>query len=196
MESTTSGELPTEPTPAATPTPAPAPAPLPATESAKQQFLAVYEHEHATTMKVLRAYPTDQLDLRPHPKCKTARELAWVFVLERGLGAMVFQDAFASEPPSGEAPPAPESWDDLLAALEAGHQEFGDLVRATSDAELLETVKFFTGPGTMGDVSRIDFAWFLLHDQIHHRGQFSIYLRMAGGRVPSIYGPSGDEPWM
>lgn len=23
----------------------------------------------------------------------------------------------------------------------------------------------------------------------------SIYLRMADGRVPSIYGPSGDEPW-
>ena len=32
-------------------------------------------------------------------------------------------------------------------------------------------------------------------DQIHHRGQFSIYLRMAGGKVPSIYGPSADaEP--
>ena len=28
------------------------------------------------------------------------------------------------------------------------------------------------------------------------RGQFSVYLRMAGGKVPSIYGPSADEPWM
>jgi uncharacterized damage-inducible protein DinB len=35
----------------------------------------------------------------------------------------------------------------------------------------------------------------MLHDQIHHRGQFSVYLRMVGGKVPSIYGPSGDEPW-
>jgi hypothetical protein len=25
--------------------------------------------------------------------------------------------------------------------------------------------------------------------------QFSIYLRMADGKVPSIYGPSADEPW-
>jgi len=24
----------------------------------------------------------------------------------------------------------------------------------------------------------------------------SVYLRMAGGKVPSIYGPSADEPWM
>jgi uncharacterized damage-inducible protein DinB len=36
----------------------------------------------------------------------------------------------------------------------------------------------------------------MLCDQIHHRGQFSVYLRMADGKVPSIYGPSLDEPWM
>ena len=63
------------------------------------------------------------------------------------------------------------------------------------DERLLESVKFFTGPKTLGDVRRLDFAWFLLMDEIHHRGQFSIYLRMADGIVPSIYGPSGDEPW-
>ncbi len=31
--------------------------------------------------------------------------------------------------------------------------------------------------------------------QIHHRGQFSVYLRMADAKVPAIYGPSLDEPW-
>jgi len=35
----------------------------------------------------------------------------------------------------------------------------------------------------------------MLDDQIHHRGQLSVYVRMAGGKVPSIYGPSADEPW-
>ena len=69
------------------------------------------------------------------------------------------------------------------------------LVRSTPDDKLQETVKFFTGPGQMGDFTRLDFAWFLLHDQIHHRGQFSIYLRLADAKVPAIYGPSGDEPW-
>jgi len=42
---------------------------------------------------------------------------------------------------------------------------------------------------------RMDFLWFLLMDMVHHRGQFSVYLRMADGKVPSIYGPSADEPW-
>lgn len=166
------------------------------TPSPKEQFLDAYDREHARTMKVLRAFPQDQLDLRPHAKLKTARELAWVFVQERGLGTAVYHNAFKDGlPPGRKLPEAPASWDAILASLEKAHQEMGDLVRSTPDDQLNETVKFFTGPKTLGDWTRISFLWFLLHDQIHHRGQFSIYLRMAGGKVPSIYGPSGDEPW-
>jgi len=62
-------------------------------------------------------------------------------------------------------------------------------------AQLETTVKFVTGPKKMSDLRRLDVLWFLLNDQIHHRGQLSVYLRMAGGKVPSIYGPSGDEKW-
>lgn len=164
--------------------------------SPKQLFLESYEREHAITMRVLRAYPADRAELRPHPRCKTARELAWVFTLERDLGTMVFNDAFASGAPPGSPPPAPESWEEVLVAFEQAHRDFGQLVRATPDEVLFQKVRFFTGPGTLSDVRRIDFLWFLLSDEIHHRGQFSIYLRMADGRVPSIYGPSGDEPWM
>ncbi|HSJ15827.1 MAG TPA: DinB family protein [Longimicrobiales bacterium] len=164
--------------------------------SAVARFLEVYEKEHAITMRVLRAYPPDRVELQPHPKCKTAKELAWVFVLERGLGTMLMNDAFANAPPAGEAPPVPERWEDVLAALETAHREFAELMGSYSDAQLQEQVTFFTAPKTLGKYTRAEVAWFLLHDQIHHRGQFSVYLRMADGKVPSIYGPSADEPWM
>jgi uncharacterized damage-inducible protein DinB len=169
----------------------------PATGShAKEQFLETYEREHQTTMRVLRAYPRDKLDLRPHAMCKTARELAWVFVLERQLGTAVFNNSFASSMERPQTPPSPpESWDELLEQLERAHREYGDMVRRASEAELHQNVKFFVAPKTMGDVTRMQNLWVMLHDQIHHRGQFSIYLRMAGGKVPSIYGPSADEPW-
>lgn len=160
----------------------------------KQQFLDSYEREHATTMKVLRAFPAEKSELKPHARLRTARELAWVFVLERGLGTTVLNNEFGSTPPSA-LPPAPP-WKDVLAALAKAHQDFGDLVRAMPDAKLQETVKFFTGPKQVSDVKRVDFLWFVLSDQIHHRGQLSVYLRLADGKVPSIYGPSGDELWM
>jgi uncharacterized damage-inducible protein DinB len=163
--------------------------------TAKQTFLDVYDREHETTMKVLRAYPTDQLDLKPHEKCKTARELGWVFVLERMLGPMVYNNGFPEEM-TGETPEPPESWDEILGAVEQAHQDFRRLIEETPEDELDDKVRFMTGPGTIGEISRMDWLWFLLHDEIHHRGQFSVYLRMADGRLPSIYGPTADEPWM
>lgn len=164
--------------------------------TAKERFLEVYDKEHAITMKVLRAYPADQLDFRPGENCRTARELAWVFVLERGLGEAVFNDRFAELTNSGEPPAPPQSWDELLRALEDAHRRYGQMVRSTPSEELSRKVRFFTAPRTIGEVTRMEWLWFLLHDEIHHRGQFSVYLRLAGGKVPSIYGPSGDEPWM
>jgi len=163
--------------------------------SAKQGFLDIYDREHAITMKVLRSYPPDRLDLRPHEQCRTARELGWVFVLERMLGTMVFNNRFP-EQMTGETPEPPATWDEILDAVESSHQDYRELIDGTPDDALNDEVRFMTGPGTIGEISRMDWLWFLLHDEIHHRGQFSIYLRMAGGKVPSIYGPSADEPWM
>jgi uncharacterized damage-inducible protein DinB len=39
-----------------------------------------------------------------------------------------------------------------------------------------------------------DMLFGFLFDAVHHRGQLSSYLRPMGGKVPSIYGPSGDDP--
>jgi uncharacterized damage-inducible protein DinB len=105
-------------------------------------------------------------------------------------------DAFANGGPPGKMPPAPESLATILTALEQKHAEFRAYVEGLSEETLAQPVKFFTGPGKIDDWPRIQFLWFMLCDEIHHRGQFSIYLRMADGKVPSIYGPSGDEPWM
>src|SRR5919199_3624697 len=116
------------------------------TPEQKEQFLEVYDDEHARTMRVLRALPADQAEFRPNSLCKTARELAWVFVVERGLGALVFKNAFASGGPPGEIPKPPESWDAVLSALEQAHADFRDLVRSTPEDKLGQTVKFFVGP--------------------------------------------------
>jgi uncharacterized damage-inducible protein DinB len=164
--------------------------------TAKEQILEAYEEAHAKTMRVLNAFPADKADLRPHPRCKSARELAFTFAMERGLGTRVFNDGLATGGTPGKPPEPPASWSDLLDAIEQAHKQFGEVVRSTPDEKMNETVKFFTGPQTMGDVRRVDFLRFLVDDEIHHRGQFSIYLRMAEGKVPSIYGPSADEPWM
>lgn len=171
---------------------------MPTTSARRTQaFLDTFDRECQTTLKVLRAYPEDKLDLKPSDKSKTARELAWVFAAECGLGAHVWNDALANGMPAGGGPPAPPAkWSDLVAGVEKALADYRSLVAAASDEDLDRNVHFFTAPKTMGQMSRHQFIWFLLHDHIHHRGQFSVYLRMAGGKLPSIYGPTADEPWM
>ena len=163
--------------------------------SPKKEFLEMFEREHATTMKLLRAFPADKLDLQPHPKSKTARNLAWNFVMEQAIAEKALTTGLDwSVPP--QSPPAPETLDALIAALDQSHKKVASLVGGLKDGAFFETVKFPVAPKTIGDVPKIQFLWMLLCDQIHHRGQFSVYLRMADGKVPSIYGPSADEPWM
>jgi uncharacterized damage-inducible protein DinB len=165
--------------------------------SAKEAFLKTYDEEHGRTMRLLRAFPTEKLETRPSPKLKTARELAWVFVIERGLGTKLWNDEFAKGVPAGGSPPppAPQNWNDLLGAIEKAHKDFAQMVRKASDDDLQKKTHFLVGPKKMGEMTRMDMLWFLLHDEIHHRGQFSIYQRIAGGKVPSIYGPTADEQW-
>jgi uncharacterized damage-inducible protein DinB len=162
---------------------------------AARRVLALAERETGTTLKVLQAFPAEHAELRPHEKCKTARELAWLFTMEQTLAILAIRDEL--DITKGMAmPPAPETFAEVVAAFEKGRAEFLDVMRSAPPEALTGTVTFMTAPHTLGEVPKLDFLEFLVHDQIHHRGQFSIYLRMADGKVPSIYGPTADEPWM
>ena len=160
--------------------------------SRRNQFRDALTREHATTLKVLTAFPSAKADFRPHERSSSARQLAWTFVIEQGLmlGALTGDLKL-----TGQFPPAPESLSDIMDQFNAGLSKVTSLLDSVPDGSLSGTVKFFTGPGQMGDVPVMDVLWFALSDQIHHRGQLSVYVRMAGGKVPSIYGPSADEPW-
>jgi uncharacterized damage-inducible protein DinB len=158
----------------------------------KEQFLGRLETELSTTMRVLRAYPAAQADLKPHAKCKAAKDLAWMFVTEQKASEQALDGGIEF----GKMPKAPATMPEVITAYETSSKGFVERIKRTPDAELNKTVKFFVAPKQMGDVRKMDLLWFMLMDQVHHRGQFSVYLRMADGKVPSIYGPSADEPWM
>lgn len=161
--------------------------------SEKQKFQEAWDKESATTLKVLRAFPEDKTDLKPHPSSRSAKDLAWAFVFDGVAGSQAVQGEMKFPPPN--MPEKPASWKAMISEVEKALKVMSDRVRKVDDAQLNTTVKFVTGPKQMTDLRRMDVLWFLLNDTIHHRGQFSVYLRMAGGKVPAIYGPSADEKW-
>lgn len=158
----------------------------------RERFLNLYERESATTRKVLAAYPSNQCDLKPHERSNSAMRLASTFVTEQ---VMILKALKHDLVLGGGWPKTADTWDGLLAEFDQGRAEILALLRGGDDDLLDGTVTFFVAPKQTGDYPVADFVTFMTHDQIHHRGQLSVYLRLAGAKVPSIYGPSADEPW-
>jgi uncharacterized damage-inducible protein DinB len=92
-------------------------------------------------------------------------------------------------------PPPPAKMSEIAAAAEKAYGDVMEALKAADDARLEVSHKFLVGPKTFGEMTTMEIVRFMLFDHIHHRGQLSVYLRMVGGKVPAIYGPSGDEPW-
>ncbi|MBI4548479.1 MAG: hypothetical protein HY707_10885 [Ignavibacteriae bacterium] len=161
--------------------------------SEKEMFIQTWEREFQTTLKLLKEYPAHKLELKPAEKSRSAKDLAWTFVLEENAlvgGAIKGNIDFQN------MPKPPGTLQEIISKYEQSHQENVQKVKNLPDDEFNKTMKFFTGPKQMGDVRKGDVFWTGVMDTVHHRGQFSVYLRMAGAKVPSIYGPSADEPWM
>lgn len=156
----------------------------------KEMFLNSYDREFETTVKTLRAYPTDKFDFKPHEKSRSARELVWNFVHEERMilgGGLAGEIIFTTDT-------APESMDAMIAEYEKLHRDTTEKIRELEDAEFNVPITMHTGSDKTIDMRRGDAFWLALSDSIHHRGQLSVYIRLAGGKVPSIYGPSADDP--
>jgi uncharacterized damage-inducible protein DinB len=158
----------------------------------KEMLLAVWEREFRTTLKVMKSYPKEHLDLKPAEKSRKAADLLWTFVAEEHVigdvtkGSIDFMNM--PKPLSGLG--------EIIAAYESTHAGVVEKVKAMSDEEFQSQMPFMVGPRKPGMMRRADVLWLMVMDSVHHRGQLSVYLRMAGGKVPSIYGPTADEPWM
>jgi len=150
-------------------------------------YLSERRREFQTTLRVLQSYPEDQRHLKPSEKSRTAAELVRTLVIEeRVLTSLVNNGA---TDPSVWAVDAPgsmmkiiEMWQDTVAANDG-------LLAKLSSEDWARIVSFYGM-----QIPLVQACWFELFDHIHHRGQFSVYLRLAGARVPSIYGPTADEP--
>ena len=158
----------------------------------RHHFLRRLGHEHTVTLKVMRAFPSHQASFQPHPRSQTAKKLMWTFVQEQALTIAAIDGTLGMTANMGSEPDAVI---EVIEAYEAGVRNAMARLREIPESGLDRTIKFFVGPGQMGDIPLMEFLWMMLMDSIHHRGQLSVYLRMAGGLVPSIYGPSADEPW-
>jgi hypothetical protein len=155
-------------------------------------YAAALAREAQTTLKVMRAFPADQHAFQPHPRSQSAVALMSTFTIEQALVTAAINGTFRL---GGGFPPPFASVPEAIAAFDSAVKSACDAANSAPAHTYSRPTEFFVGPKTPGMVPAGALAEMMLGDQIHHRGQLSVYVRMAGGKVPSIYGPSADEPW-
>lgn len=162
----------------------------------RDTLLPEFDHETATTAKVLANIPADQFGWRPHEKSFTMGDLANHIVDLLGwCQATLERDGFDMQKDGGDFPRSQATTvEQLLANYEAGRAKARAALAAIEDAE-------FAKPWTLANGGHVIFSQpkaavlrsFALNHAVHHRGQLSVYLRLTGAMVPSMYGPSADD---
>ena len=154
-------------------------------------YLRVWDREFKTTLRVFENYPDDRLAYRPHEKSKTAQELMWTIATEEDEfvnGCIRGKFTFSGEKP-------PKTKEGIIREYRKRHAAVVKKLKNAGEALFSKSIRFWVAPKKMAPVKVGELLWDLLHDEIHHRGQLTVYLRLVGAKVPSIYGPSADEPW-
>ena len=159
--------------------------------NARETFLRIWEREFRTTVRVFKAFSAAQAEFKAHERSRTVRDLAWQCVIDEGvIGSIELQNDLRNMPP---ASPPPETMEEIVAAYEGAHWKAVAKVSSFSEKDFNRTVSTLLRGGEW-KMAQPEAFWGNLMDEVHHRGQLTVYLRLAGGKVPSIYGPSGDEP--
>lgn len=155
----------------------------------REFFIEQFDAERPKFLSVIRALPNDKLDYKPHERSSSARGIAWFLVLS--LRALV--DLVQAGENHWKQEPAPGSAEAIAGEYEKNAAAMLRLLPTVDDAQWEKPVRMFAGDKLMMNRPLGQIVWNFFFDAIHHRGQLSSYVRPMGGKVPSVYGPSGDS---
>jgi len=159
----------------------------------KDSLLFEYDHEMATTRKLLERIPDDRLAWKPHQKSTSMGGLAtllatlplWTDAILNGFSFDLAGRPLQAAEKTSRAEVL-TAFDDSTSRARAWMDK--------SDAEYLAPWTLKRDGQQMFTLPRVAaFRSFVLNHVIHHRGQLSVYLRLNDIPVPAIYGPSADE---
>ena len=156
----------------------------------REYFSECFQAEKPKFVRVIRAVPPEKVDYRPHPRSNSAGDLVWLLASELGDACELIDHGKVNY----VVKPTPKTLEESAAAYERNADEVQKRLAKLDDARWGRKAQFLMDGNPAWESSLGDMLFGFLFDAIHHRGQLSSYLRPMGAKVPSIYGPSGDDP--
>ena len=155
---------------------------------------AEFDHETQVTRRHLERLPADKLDWRPHARSFTARDLASHIVdCVKWTDSIFSRDSLDIDPKTYQ-PYRAASVADLLDAFDASVASGRQAMAGATDSDILQSWRLtIMGKPRFEKTRAAVLRDFTLSHLVHHRGQFSVYLRLLDVPVPGSYGPTADE---
>jgi len=160
-----------------------------------EALLPEFDREMGLTRRALERVPDGKFDWKPHPTSVTLGRLA-EHLTEMPLWATTTLTQShleaTTQRPADYTPPTTRA--EVVALFDGCLKTARASLVNKTDGEL-------AAPWTLKNGGKEIFTMpkstvmrnFVLNHMIHHRAQLTVYFRMLGVPVPSIYGPSGDE---
>jgi len=156
----------------------------------REYFVQCFKSEKPRFVRVLQAVPHDKAGHKPHDRSSSAGDIAWLIASEWGDACELMDKGEVNYVPK----PAPGKVSDSIAAFEKNADGVEKRLSKLDDAAWDRKARFLMDGNVAWEAPLGDMLYGFLFDAIHHRGQLSSYLRPMGAKVPSIYGPSADDP--
>jgi uncharacterized damage-inducible protein DinB len=161
-----------------------------------EMLLPEFDHEMASTRRLLEIVPAADAGWRPHPKSYSLGDLAAHIARLPLWGRLVLQQPeldLGSPATASMARARLTTVAELLDQFDLHVREARAALASTSDAAMGVTWSLKNGATTVFALPRAAvMRGFVLSHMIHHRGQLSVYLRLRDVPLPSVYGPTAD----
>ena len=159
-------------------------------------FLTALDREVERTRRVLEQVPEGKYQWKPHDKSMIFGYLAdMVATMPSWLAMAVNRDELDVAPTDGSTmkQEPKETSAALVSALDKSAADARAALKKTTDEHLMTSWRLLAGGKVVMETPRHEVIQDTINHWSHHRGQMTVYLRLLGAKVPSVYGPSADD---
>jgi uncharacterized damage-inducible protein DinB len=162
----------------------------------KEALLAEFDHEIGSTRRLLERVPDAQLRWKPHEKSYSLGDLSGhIANLSTWMNRILESTDFDLATAADARPSSPASTHETLQRLDLNAKSARATLAAQTDASLLAAWTLKNAGREVFTMPRASvLRSFVFNHLIHHRGQLTVYLRLQNVPLPSLYGPTADEP--
>lgn len=156
-------------------------------------FLKVLEAEVEATRKCLERIPTDIGDWKPHEK---SMRMDYLTQLVAEIPGWIAAEVTEGTIDLGTYPhDNPDESGGFAGIFDKGMEKVRAALTAVTDEQMTgEMFTLTSGGNELMKMSKEVAVSSTINHLVHHRGQLTVYMRLKDIKVPSLYGPSADEP--